>query len=50
MIIDFSARYDSMYLWDQNVMRKFVTELQNRVDYVGALQLHSLTLTGRFDF
>ncbi len=48
--IDFSARYDFNYLWNQNVMRPFVSELAGRENDVGDLSLHGLTLNARFDF
>jgi hypothetical protein len=48
--IDLSARYDFMYLWNQNVMRELVTTLQNRVDHVGDLQIHGLTASAALSF
>lgn len=48
--IDISLRYDLVYLWEQNVMRKVVSEMQGRVDHVGDLQLHGLTLSGAIIF
>jgi hypothetical protein len=48
--IDFSARYDFMYLWRQNVMRGLVSNFLGYADDIGDLTLHGLTLTGSFDF
>jgi hypothetical protein len=48
--IDFSARYDFNYLWNQNVMRPFVSELVGRENDCGDLSMHGLTLNARFDF
>jgi hypothetical protein len=48
--LDFSARYDFMYLWSQNVMRNFASNLSGFGDDVGDLGVHGLTLTGTFNF
>ena len=52
--IDFAAKYDFMLLWDQNVMRKLVSQLEtNNIGYTdptGDLYLHGLTVKARFDF
>ena len=48
--IDFSARYDFNYLWNQNVMRPFASELAGFEDDRGDLSMHGLTLNARFDF
>jgi len=48
--VDFAARYDFNYLWDQNEMRVCTTRMQGFDDDVGALYLHGLTVTARFDF
>ena len=49
--IDFSARYEFKYFWDQNVYRQFGAILaDDGADALGALMLHGFTLTGGFDF
>lgn len=48
--LDFAARYDFNYLWNQNVMRPFVSELAGQENDRGDLFLHGLTVTARFDF
>lgn len=48
--LDLAVRYDFMYLWDQNVMRELVSTLQNRVDHVGDLQMHGLTINASIFF
>lgn len=53
--IDFSATYDFMILWSQNMMRYTTSSLANfssggYAGAIGDLYLHGLTLTGRFDF
>ena len=48
--VDFSARYDFNYFWNQNVMRPFVSELAGRENDRGDLSMHGLTLNARFDF
>jgi hypothetical protein len=44
--VDLSASYEFLYLFHQNVMRELVSTLQNRVDHVGDLQIHGLTVSG----
>lgn len=48
--IDFSADYDFMYWWNQNMMREFLNNLWREIPANGDLYLHGLTLSGRFDF
>lgn len=46
--LDFSARYDFLFFWTQNMMQFFVS---NGTPFLmGDLMLHGLTLTGRIDF
>ncbi len=48
--IDFSASYDFMYFWQQNMMRKLMDQAVTGSATNGALELHGLTITARFDF
>jgi hypothetical protein len=48
--LDFSANYDFLFLWSQNVMRSFASQLDSRDDGIGDLFFHGLTATLRFDF
>lgn len=48
--IDFSARYDFNYFWNQNMMRSYVSNLNGFDDDIGDLYMHGLTLSARFDF
>lgn len=49
--IDFSADYDFMYFWGQNVMRQSLDNtLTGTGPAAGDLYLHGLTFTVRFDF
>ncbi len=48
--IDFSADYDFNVLWNQNMMRSFVSEIASGSSSNNDLFLHGLTITGRFDF
>lgn len=49
--IDFSARYDFMLLWSQNMLREISNSMINGLGAgIGDLSLQGLTLTGRFDF
>ena len=47
---DIAARYDLMYLWDQNALRNLVGESFNAGRPNGNLALQGLTVTVRFDF
>ena len=49
--IDFSASYDFMMFWSQNMMRKLLDDTLTGTSPSSAdLYLHGLTVTGRFDF
>ncbi|HSX25893.1 MAG TPA: Lpg1974 family pore-forming outer membrane protein [Chlamydiales bacterium] len=49
--IDFSADYDFMFFWSQNMMRRLLDDtLTGTGPNSSDLYLHGLTLTGRFDF
>ena len=49
--IDFSADYDFMYFWSQNMMRNLLDDtLTGTSPSSSDLYLHGLTLTGRFNF
>ena len=48
--IDFSADYDFMLWWNQNMLRKMMNSFWNRTSTTGDLFLHGLTLTGTFSF
>lgn len=49
--IDFSADYDFMIFWAQNMMRKLLDDtLTGTGPSASDLYLHGLTVTGRFDF
>jgi hypothetical protein len=48
--IAFSADYDFMLWWNQNVMRQMMSEFWNRTSSSGDLYLHGLTISGEFEF
>lgn len=48
--LDFTASYDFQLFWDQNMMRRLVSEQYNQSYATGNLLLQGLTLAGRFDF
>jgi len=49
--IDFSATYDFLIFWQQNMMRKLADMGESSLGNAPLdLHLHGLTLTGRFDF
>lgn len=49
--IDFSACYEFKYFWDQNSFRQFAGILAGSGDdALGALMLHGLTFSARYDF
>lgn len=48
--VDFSADYNFMYWWNQNMMRELLNNLWGKVPANGDLYLHGLTVSGRFDF
>jgi len=49
--IDFSANYDFMIFWSQNMMRKLLDDALTGTSPAAAdLYLHGLTVTGRLDF
>lgn len=49
--IDFSADYDFMIFWSQNMMRKLLDDTLTGTSPAAAdLYLHGLTVTARFDF
>lgn len=49
--IDFSADYDFMLFWGQNMIRKLLDDtLTGTSPFPSDLYLHGLTVTGRFDF
>lgn len=49
--LDFSARYDYMYMWSQNKMRDWIGgAVHGFDDGTGDLWIHGLTVQSRFDF
>lgn len=48
--LDFSASYDFQLFWDQNMMRKLVSEQYNQSYATGNLLLQGLTVKARFDY
>ncbi len=49
--IDFSATYDFLWFWNQNMIRKLLdTTISGAGGAASNLSLHGLTLTARFDF
>jgi len=49
--IDFSAAYDFLVFWDQNMIRKLLDSVTGGIGASsGNLNLHGLTLTARLDF
>jgi hypothetical protein len=48
--IDVSARWDWMFLWEQNLMRKWVGQLGGLANATGDLNMNGLTFTGSFYF
>lgn len=48
--IDFLAKYDLMYWWNQNMMREMLNFLWREIPTNGDLSLSGLTVTARLDF